>query len=66
MWKKNKSSGREVERFGGRREATVGIVTAAAVAGVVAGAVLTKLLLRARADRRWDQQVERFRAQGAL
>jgi membrane associated rhomboid family serine protease len=66
MWKKSKTSGREVARSGGRRGATVGIVTAAAVAGVVAGAVLTKLLLRARAARRWDQQVERFRAQGAL
>jgi hypothetical protein len=50
----------------GRREVTVGLVTAVAVAGVVAGAVLTKLLLRARADRKWDRQVERFRAQGAL
>jgi hypothetical protein len=45
---------------------TVGLVTAVAVAGVVAGAVLTKFLLRARAERKWDQQVERFRAQGAL
>jgi hypothetical protein len=50
----------------GRRELTVGIVTAVAVAGVVAGAVVTRLLLRARADRRWDEQVERFREQGAM
>lgn len=49
-----------------RRAAGVGVLTAVAVAGVVAGAVLTKMLMRARADRRWDEQVERFRAQGAL
>ena len=66
MWKKNKISGPEIARVGSRRAATVGVVTAVAVASVVAGAVLTKLLLRARRDRRWDQQVERFRAQGAL
>jgi hypothetical protein len=78
MRQKKKNSSREVvvgdggEGFArraarvGRREVTVGLVTAVAVAGVVAGAVLTKLLLRARAERKWDQQVERFRAQGAM
>jgi hypothetical protein len=48
-----------------RRKAYAGML-ALACAGVVAGAVLTKLLLRAKANRRWDRQVERFRAQGAL
>lgn len=66
LMKKNKLSRREAAGSRALRGTTVGLVTAAAVAGVVAGAVLTRLLLRARADRRWDQQVERFRAQGAL
>jgi hypothetical protein len=39
---------------------------ALACAGLVAGAILTRLLVRANTNRRWDRQVERFRAQGAL
>jgi len=45
--------------------ARVGLL-ALACAGVLAGAALTKMLLRSRADRQWDEQVERFRAQGAM
>jgi hypothetical protein len=66
MVKKNETPRRRAAGSRALRGRTVGLVTAAAVAGVVAGAVLTRMLLRARADRRWDQQVERFRAQGAL
>ncbi len=62
MLKKNKI----LRQGGARRVTSVGVLTAVAVAGVVAGAVLTKLLLSARANRKIDQQVERFRAQGAL
>ena len=47
------------------RGARVGLL-ALACAGVLAGAALTKMLLRAHADRQWDGQVERFRAHGAM
>ncbi|MBA3243257.1 MAG: hypothetical protein H0T60_18710 [Acidobacteria bacterium] len=51
-------------KFSGRA-AGVGLL-AIACAGVLAGAALTKMLLRVRADRQWDGQVERFRAHGAM
>ncbi|MCA1632707.1 MAG: hypothetical protein LC802_03060 [Acidobacteria bacterium] len=51
-------------KFSGRG-ARVGLL-ALVCAGAVIGAALTKMLLRAHAERRWDEQVERFRAGGAM